>query len=249
MTPTKFVRPIIRFLIAAGLAACATQQQSAATDTSERRQDGATVNQLSDADRAAGWRLLFDGRTLTGWRVYQSQSQPNGWQARDGTLMKAKETDDIVSVDQFGDFELALEWRIAQGGNAGIFYRATEEYEKVYWSAVEYQLLDDSTGAGSDSRLTSAGSAYGLYPSPAGALRRGEWNAARIVVRGSHVEHWLNGTKLLEYDYGSPGWEAKIKASKFVDWPNFGRAKRGHIAIQGDHAGELALRNIRIREI
>ena len=98
--------------------------------------------------------------------------------------------------------------------------------------------------------LTCAGSAYAILPSPPGHLKPiGNWNRARIVAKGSHVEHWLNDFKLLEYELGSVDWEARVKASKFKDWPNYGRAKRGHIALQGDHAGTLAFRNIRIREL
>lgn len=195
------------------------------------------------------WRSLFDGRTLAGWRGYRSQGEPSGWVVREGTLAKERPTDDIVTVDQFDDFELELEWRISAGGNAGVFYRATEEYAKIYWSATEYQLLDDASMR-QDDRLTATGSAYALYPAAAGAAKpSGEWNSTRIVARGNHVEHWLNGTRLLEYEYGSADWQAKVKASKFGDWPNYGRARRGHIGVQGDHGGRLALRNIRIREL
>ena len=170
--------------------------------------------------------------------------------SNNGTLTKDKPVADIVTKDQFGDFELELEWKIGGAGNAGIFYRGTEEYDHIYWSAPEYQLLDDIKGADNKSRLTSAGAAYGILPSPPGKLKPvGEWNSTRIVAKGSHVEHWLNGVKLLEYQLGSPDWEAKVKASKFNVWPNYGRAKRGHIALQGDHEGSLAFRNIRIREI
>jgi hypothetical protein len=199
---------------------------------------------------AAGWRPLFDGTTLNGWREYRGQTVPDGWFVRDGAITKTQGTSDIVTVDQFGDFELTLDWKIASGGNAGIFYRGTEEYDHVYWSAPEYQLLDDAKAPDGGDRLTSAGADYGLYPAPVGALKpAGEWNSARIVVIGAHVEHWLNGIKLLEYEFWSPDWEAKVKASKFGAWPNYGRAKRGHIAVQGDHDGELQLRNIRIREV
>lgn len=205
---------------------------------------------LTDQERAAGWRLLFDGQTPASWRSYKKQSPPAGWTVKDGTLSKTGATDDIISRDQFGDFELAFEWRLSAGGNAGVFYRATEEYEKPYWTGPEYQLLDDSAHPDGQDRLTSAGAAYGLYPAPAGVVKpAGQWNATRLVVKGPHAEHWLNGTKLVEYELWSPDWEAKVKASKFGEWPKYGRAKRGHISIQGDHEGDLALRNIRIREI
>jgi Domain of Unknown Function (DUF1080) len=207
-------------------------------------------NQVTAAERAAGWRLLFDGSSTTGWRGYKSSAMPAGWHVVDGTLTKTAPTGDILTVDQFGDFELALDWKLAPGGNAGIFYRGTEEYDHIYWSAPEYQLLDDARHPDGGNRLTSAGAAYALYPSPAGVVKpAGEWNSTRLVVKGAHVEHWLNGTKLLEYELWSPDWEAKVKASKFSEWPNYGRAKRGYIGIQGDHDGQLWLRNIRIREI
>ena len=249
MMLARFVRRFIPFVIAGSGAACAKTERAPVPDTPPPAR-AETPNQLSADDRATGWRLLFDGRTLEGWRIYRSRSQPVGWAVRDGALVKAGVTDDIISVEQFGDFELAMDWRLSTGGNAGVFYRATEEYDKVYWSAPEYQLLDDPNAPDGRNRLTSAGAAYGLYPAPAGVLKpAGEWNTTRILVRGNHVEHWLNGTKLLEYELASPEWEAKVKASKFGEWPKYGRSARGHIAIQGDHEGELALRNIRVREL
>jgi hypothetical protein len=204
----------------------------------------------ANAVRQSDWVQLFDGRTLNGWRVYRGQSQPGGWFVKDGALMKSQGTDDIVSVDQFGDFELELEWKLSTGGNSGLFYRATEEYDKVYWSSVEYALLDDANARDGRSRMTSAGAAHSLYPSPAGIVKpANEWNSTRVVARGGHVEHWLNGTKLFEYENGSADWDAKVKASKFAPYANFGKARRGHIALQGDHSGELAIRNLRIREL
>jgi hypothetical protein len=131
-----------------------------------------------------------------------------------------------------------------------VFYRGTEEYDHIYWSAPEYQLLDDAGHPDGKSRLTSAGADYGLYPSPAGVVKPADqWNSTLIVANGNTVQHWLNGQKLLEYEIGSPDWESKVKASKFVAYPNYGRAKRGYIAIQGDHDGSLSIRNVRIREI
>src|SRR4051812_26324137 len=209
-----------------------------------------SMNTLTAAEQAAGWRLLFDGRTTNGWRGYKATTMPNGWHVTDGLLAKDSSVDDILTNDQFGDFELALEWRIGSGGNSGIFYRATEEYEKVYWSAVEYQLLDDANAPDGKNRLTSAAAAYALYAPPAGIVKpAGEWNSTRIIARGAHVEHWLNGQKVVQYELWSADWEAKVKASKFKDWPNYGRSKAGHLAIQGDHNGVLALRNIKIRTL
>jgi hypothetical protein len=199
---------------------------------------------------AAGGKVLFDGKTTKGWKGYRQAEVPAGWKVVDGTLTKEISTGDIISAEQFGNFELTLEWRIGKGGNAGLFYRGTEEYDHIYWSAPEYQLLDDANAHDGASRLTAAGAAYGLYPAPAGIVKpAGEWNSARLLVNGAHVEHWLNGKKLLEYELWSPDWEAKVKASKFGAWPNYGRAKSGYIGIQGDHDGVLSLRNITLQEL
>jgi hypothetical protein len=196
------------------------------------------------------WRSLFDGTSLTDWRGYRTDVVPAGWHIVDRTLTKNGSVADIVSKDEFGDFELEMDWKIGEAGNSGIFYRGTEEYDHIYWSAPEYQLLDDIHAEDNKTRLTCAGAAYAMYPSPEGHLKRvGEWNATRIVARGPHVEHWLNGVKLLEYELGSPDWTARVRASKFAAWPNYGRATRGHLGMQGDHAGALAFRNIRIREL
>ena len=206
-------------------------------------------NTLTPEEASSGWRLLFDGRTTAGWRGYQKQEMPAGWQVVDGALTRVGEAGDIITVDQFADFELALEWKILAGGNSGIFYRVTEEGEYGYYSGPEMQVLDDAAHADGKSRLTSAGSAYGLYAAPAGVVRpAGEWNQVHIVVKGNHVEHWLNGQRVVSYELMSPEWEAKVKATKFAEWPQYGRAPRGHIALQ-DHGDWVAYRNIRIREM
>src|SRR5256885_5662804 len=205
---------------------------------------------LTPMEAAGGWKILFDGKSLDAWRGFRDTPVPSGWKIESGTLVKDAPVADIVTKDEFGDFELELEWRIGEAGNSGILYRGSEEYDHIYWSAPEYQLLDDLKAADNKTRLTCAGAAYALYPSPPGHLKPvGQWNATRIIAKGAHVEHWLNGTKLVEYELWSPDWEAKVQASKFKDWPNYGRAKKGHIALQGDHEGTLAFRNIRIREL
>ncbi len=209
-----------------------------------------TSTTLTAQQKAAGWRSLFDGTGTAAWREYKSQNFPPGWRIVDGVLTKTDSVGDIITKDQFGNFELALDWMISSGGNAGIFYRGTEEYDHIYWSAPEYQILDDAVHPDGKSRLTSAGAAYSLYPSPAGIAKpAGEWNSTLIVVNGNRVQHWLNGQKLLEYDLNSPDWQGKVKASKFVAYPNYGLAKRGYIGIQGDHSGTLSIRNVRIREL
>jgi hypothetical protein len=195
------------------------------------------------------WRTLFDGGSLEGWRGFKKDSVPAGWQVVDGALTRVGKAGDLITRDEFGDFELTLEWKVAEGGNSGIMYRVTEDAGETYESGPEMQVLDDARHKDGQSRLTAAGSAYGLYPAPAGVVKpAGEWNAVRILVRGNHVEHWLNGTKVVEYELGSPDWKAKVQASKFKQWPGYGRAASGHIALQ-DHGDRVAYRNIKVRTL
>ncbi len=230
------------------VAACSPMGNSTPASSATTTASGAT--QLTPEQRAAGWRSLFDGTSTAAWRGYHQQTMPAGWRIVDGLLTKSGPVDDIITRDQFGNFELALDWKIGPGGNSGIFYRGTEDYDHIYWSAPEYQLLDDALHPDGKSRLTSAGADYALYPSPAGVVRPADqWNSTLIVVKGDTVQHWMNGQKLLEYVLGSPDWQAKVKASKFADYPKYGMAPRGYIGIQGDHDGTLAIRNVRIRTL
>ncbi|MDP9009969.1 MAG: DUF1080 domain-containing protein [Pseudomonadota bacterium] len=209
-------------------------------------------NEVSAKDAAPKppWHTLFDGKLQGSFRGWHSDGMPDGWHVVNGVLRKEGSVDDLVTREQFGNFELELDWKIGQAGNSGIFYRGTREYDQIYWSAPEYQLLDDANAPDGRSRLTAAAAAYGLYGPPAGVVKHfGEWNKTRIVIKGNHVEHWLNGRKVVAYDLGSPEWKAKVAASKFSQYPNYGLAKTGLIGIQGDHPGSLELRHIRIREL
>jgi hypothetical protein len=211
----------------------------------------ALVASATSAARAQGpWRSLFDGKTLDAWRGYKSDTVPAGWHVVDGTIAKEIGARDLMTKQQFANFELELEWKIGKAGNSGIFYRGTQEYDHIYWSGPEYQLEDNVNAEDNKTELNRTGAAYAVYAAPDGHDKPfGEWNTTRIVVNGNHVEHWLNGFKLLEYEFGSADWKAHVAASKFKSWPNYGLAKTGYIAIQGDHPGTLALRNIRIREL
>jgi hypothetical protein len=206
--------------------------------------------QLQSGGAADGWRVLFDGKSLDGWRGWSSRGIPRGWHIDGETLAKEGEVDDLITREEFGNFELELEWKIGKAGNSGVFYRGTRAYDHIYWSGPEYQLLDDAYARDGRSRLTAAAAAYGIYASPAGVVKPfGEWNRTRIVVNGAHVEHWLNGVKVVEYELWSSDWKARVAASKFSKYPRYGRAPRGYIGIQGDHDGALAVRDIRIREL
>jgi hypothetical protein len=224
-------------------------QQRATQEASGTAMVPMAPNTLTAAEREAGWRLLFDGSSLAGWRRHRSDAPPAGWRAVDGTLVREGPGGDIVTVDQFANFEFALEWKVAPGGNSGIFYRVADGPGPTYETGPEMQVLDDERHRDGQSRLTSAGSLYGLYPAPAGVVKPvGEWNAARIVVNGSHVEHWLNGVKTVDAQIGSADWNERVANSKFREWPGFAKASRGRIALQ-DHGDWVAYRSIRIREL
>jgi hypothetical protein len=199
---------------------------------------------------AGAWRALFEASGAKAWRGWLAPGLPAGWRVTDGVLAKDAPVDDLVTIAPYTNFELELEWKLAKGGNSGIFYRGTREYDHIYWSAPEYQLLDDANAKDGAKRETAAASAYALYAPPAGVVHAfNEWNSTRIIVSGNHVEHWLNGKKVVEYELSSPDWLAKVKASKFAAYPNYGLAKSGLIGIQGDHDGALAIRKARIREL
>jgi hypothetical protein len=165
----------------------------------------------------------------------------------DGTLVRTGSGGDLITVDQFANFELALDWQIAAGGNSGIMFRVSESADATHLTGPEMQILDNRGHSDGQSPLSSAGACYGLYP-PASDVTRsvGSWNEARIVANGARVEHWLNGVKIVEYELGSADWLARLATSPFRDVPTYGREPRGHIALQ-DHGDRVAFRSIRIR--
>lgn len=184
------------------------------------------------------------------WRGYRSDTLPSGWDfdAATGVLTRNAGTD-IVTRQQFARFELEVEWKVGPRGNSGIFYWATEGTRVIYENAPEMQILDNAGHRDGGSPLTSAGANYALNAPIRDVTRPvGEWNAARVVARGDTVEHWLNGVKLLEYVAGSAEWQRLVAASKFNDWPNYAKARRGHIGLQ-DHGDVVQFRRMRIREL
>lgn len=205
------------------------------------------MNALSSPERQEGWRLLFDGSSTAGWRAYDQPAMTEGWQVVDGALTRTGRGGDIITTESFRNFDLMVDWKIRPGGNSGLFYRAALGSGAIYFSAPEMQILDDSVHVDGKSDLTSSGAVYGLYPARRGVVRPvGEWNTARVLVNGDHVEHWLNGQKIAEYELGSEDWRRRVNSSKFKQWPEYGKAAEGHIGLQ-DHGDWVAFRNIKIR--
>lgn len=196
------------------------------------------------------WTVLFDGERVTGLRGYKEVGFPNSWEIVDGTLKTIPGYGvDLISVDIYNNFELELEWKVPEGGNSGIFYFATEEGDYIWQSAPEMQVLDDKKHSDGKNTLTSAGALYAMIAPPKSVVNPvGEFNQVRIKVKDNHVEHWLNGTKVVEYEYQSDAMWDLVAKSKFNTMPLFAKASEGHIGIQGDH-GEIWYRNIRIRKL
>ncbi len=213
---------------------------------------GVTVllaNSVTAAAPAGDWQNLLNATDLSQWRGYQQTDTPAGWQLRDGVLTRVAAAGDLITVAQFSDFELELDWRVAAGGNSGVFFHATETQPYIFMSAPEMQILDDAAHVDGRNPLTSAGSNYALHAAARGIVRgAGQWNEARLRVAGGHVQQWLNGVQIIDYQLGSDDWLARVAASKFSAWPAYGRAGSGHIGLQ-DHGDEVGFRNIRIRHL
>jgi len=244
----RLPRLILPILTSVALMNCQSGSgDSPAADTAASAEVAATG---SPADSGGAWQTLFDGATLTGWHNFKTPgAAPVGWAVIDGEIVRTGDGGDLVTDKQYANFELALEWKVLPKGNSGIIFRIDPASEVTYTSGPEMQVLDDDGHADGKSPLTSAGAGYGLYPAPRGVVKPAtQWNSARLLVNGNHVEHWLNDVKVVEYELGSPDWEQRVQDSKFKAWTGYGRATRGFIALQ-DHGDRVAYRNIRIREL
>lgn len=213
------------------------------------------TNALSPQDAAEGWKLLFDGKSLTGWRTYQNK-QSDSWSVKDSSLYcKGSESDksdlraDLITNEQFENFELSLDWKISPQGNSGLMYMVTEGSKAAYMTGPEYQLIDDKGFPEKLEDWQKTGANYAMNSAPDAAPNPvGEWNNTRVVVLNGHVEHWLNGKKILEYELWSDKWKAEKANGKWKDTPEYGMSKKGHIALQ-DHGSEAWFRNIKIKQL
>jgi len=208
-------------------------------------------NILTPQEKSEGWRLLFDGKTTAGWVGWKKDAMPVGWQVADGTLARIEPAGDIVTVERFADFELAMEWKISEAGNSGIFFRVADEYDAVWQSGHEMQIIDNDRHPDGRNPLTMVNSCYDLY-APLDhkdwCVPVGRWNRVRIVADGNRIEYWCNGTKVVAYEVRSPDWTKRVAGSKFAQWPDFGLVPSGRIALQ-DHGDLVWFRNIKIRAL
>ncbi|MDB5003004.1 MAG: hypothetical protein JWQ34_1229 [Mucilaginibacter sp.] len=227
------------------------------------------VNTLSASEKEAGWKLLFDGKTFNGWHSYYETDKPSkGWTIVDGCLKNAKGTGrprtgggDLMTDDAFKDFEFSWEWSIQQGGNSGVYYLMQERQHNpgtlMYMGddgtspvSFEYQLVDDERHQDvlQNGPIRSTGSLYSLIPPNDSKKLKpaGEFNESRIVVQGNHVEHWLNGTRIVSFELGGTTLLKAIANSKYKSVPNFGLKAKTHILLQ-DHGDEIRFRNLKIR--
>jgi len=202
----------------------------------------AADNTLTAAEKAAGWKLLFDGNSMDAWRGFKKPA--SDWKVVDGALAPdPKASGDLITKEQFGSFELAFDWKVSPKGNSGVMYHVTEDAAQSYYSGPEYQVLDNSRGEPPPQR---AGALYDLYAPSADVTKPvGEFNQSRLIVKGNHVEHWLNGQKVAAYELGSPEFKAKVAASKFKAWP-FAASPAGHIALQ-NHGDDVWYKNLKVR--
>lgn len=261
----------INLIFIAGVFTGCGEQKKSADDLDDRSSEVISedsnkgeLNKLSPKEEEEGWISLFDGENTKGWRGYGKDTFPEGWIIEDGALKvegtgagEAGGGGDIIYDEEFKDFELSLEWKVAEGGNSGIFYLAEEiEGEPIYTSAPEMQILDNEKHP--DARLgekgnRQAGSLYDLIPAePQNAKSPGEWNEVSIIVYRGTVVHFQNGEKVVEYHLWTDDWKEMVTNSKFKDWEHFlnagGEDKQGYIGLQ-DHGDDVWFRNIKIKKL
>jgi hypothetical protein len=201
------------------------------------------------ATRKVATEILFDGKSLDNFRGYKQEKIGEGWKVVDGILVFEGSGGDIITKKEYENFELSFEWMISEGGNSGVMYRVKLGDSAPYKTGVEYQILDNDKHADGKNRTTSAGSLYALYaPGDEQPKAVGKWNTSKIVTNGDKVEHWLNGVKVVEAEFGSDDWNKKVAESKFATWKKFAKSKKGHIAFQ-DHHDKVSYRNITIKSM
>lgn len=209
-------------------------------------------NTLSEKEKKEGWILLFDGTTINGWRSFKNK-ESEGWDVKNGELYckeeGVKKRADLITNNKYENYELLIDWKIAPKKNSGIIYMVTEENTATFESGPEYQLIDDIGYPAKLSDKQLSGANYDMHAPTAKVARpAGEFNQTKIVINKGHVEHWLNGTKVVDYQLGTPEWEQLKASSKWKDVKSYGMSKSGHIALQ-DHGGGVAFKNIKLKPL
>ena len=236
--------------------------QKASTPQETTAETAPATNALSEEEKNAGWELLFDGTSLEGWKRYGNDTIGPLWTVQDGAIVcdgeglgegSGKHGGSLTTIRQFGNFELSVDWKISPGGNSGILYHVIEkpEYNHDYETGPEYQVMDDTGWKGDKLRDEQlAGSNYDMHAAPATKklMPVGEWNTAKIIYNNGHVEHWLNGKKIVAFEENSADFEARYKKSKWVEYPGWNKSKTGAISLQ-DHGAPVYYRNIKIRAL
>lgn len=233
-------------------------QDAATTDTTAAV---SSVNTLTDQETTEGWELLFDGSTLDGWKRFNRDTIGPLWTVQEGVIVCdgrglgegiADMGGSLLTTRQFGNFELSVDWKLSPGGNSGIIYHVVEEpkYKHDYETGPEFQIMDDSGWKDELQEVQKVGSSYDMYPAPSTKKVNlvGEWNNARLIYNNGHVEHWLNGEKVVEFDESSPDFIERYQKSKWVDHPDWNKFKSGAISLQ-DHGAPVYFRNIKIKAL
>lgn len=235
-------------------------QKPAAKQEADTTAIATALNTLSADEKATGWELLFDGSTLKGWKRYNQDSIGPLWSVKDGSIVcdgrglgeGSDHGGSLSTIQQWGNFELSTDWKISPGGNSGILYHVVEQpqFKQSYETGPEYQVLDDNGWKDPLTDAQKAGSNYDMHPAPSNKKINpaGEWNTARIVYNNGHVEHWLNGDKILEFEEGSADFADRYKKSKWIGYPGWNKFKSGAISLQ-DHGAPVYFRNIKIRAL
>jgi hypothetical protein len=217
------------------------------------------TNALTEEEKNAGWELLFDGNSLTGWKRYGHDTIGPLWTVKDGSIVCNGEGlgedagGSLTTTREFGNFELSIDWKISPGGNSGILYHVAEkpEYKTDYATGPEYQVMDDGGWKGDPLKdVQLAGSSYDMFAAPPTKklMPVGEWNNAKIIYNNGHVEHWLNGEKVVEFEEGSADFVERFKKSKWTGFPGWNKFTSGAISLQ-DHGAPVYFRNIKVRAL
>lgn len=248
-TKASVVNPGFRSLLTRGAEWAATGKVTLPAEWKDVR----TANTLSEQEKADGWVLLFDGVNPTGLRGFKQEKMPTdgSWTIVDGTIRHTKGMGggDICTKDQYQDFEFSVDWLVTPGANSGIIYRSTEDHQYSWETGMEMQILDDARHVDGKNAKTRAGTLYALEACQREVSRPpSEWNRAVVIVKGTHIQHWLNGVKVVDVDTTSDAYKKTFAASKFTKMPDFGTRSKGHICLQ-DHGDEVWFRNVKVRAL